>query len=500
MDQIKVGTLLSYLKMIINVAVGLIYVPLILKYLSISQYGLYQLVASLVAYLAILDFGLSGTITRFYSQKLALRDVDGQQNVIAVSLIIYSIISVIILLLGTGFYFLMDSLYSGQLTSGELVIAKQMLILLIIDVALMVPSHVFTAIITAHEKFIFLRLSSIIRNLLQPVLIVFILMRYPTALAIVIIQIILDLLIILVTILYALRAFHVRIKLNAIDKPLIKNMLSFSFFIFINIIVDQVYWGTGQLVLGAVVGTTSVAIFSIAIQFSNYFRQFSTAIISVLFPKITRITSISDEMTEINLLFIKIGRIQFLILGLLLSGFIIFGNIFIELWVGAEFSLSYTMTLVIMIPFSLDLITSMGNLVLQAKNLHSRRSIILVFSALINLLLTITLSNIYGELGAAISVGISLLLGNGIAMQIYYKKIGLHITKLFIALYPILITTIILIVGAISIINVIRIDSWFTMIFSVALYTIIYSMTIWCFGLKRDEKYFFVSLLRKQNY
>ncbi|WP_422479469.1 lipopolysaccharide biosynthesis protein [Pleomorphochaeta sp. DL1XJH-081] len=488
MDQIKVGTLLSYLKMIINVAVGLIYVPLILKYLSISQYGLYQLVASLVAYLAILDFGLSGTITRFYSQKLALGDVDGQQNVIAVSLIIYSIISVIILLLGTGFYFIMDSLYSGQLTSGELVIAKQMLILLIIDVALMVPSHVFTAIITAHEKFIFLRLSSIIRNLLQPVLIVFILMRYPTALAIVIIQIILDLLIILVTILYALRAFHVRIKLNAIDKSLIKNMLSFSFFIFINIIVDQVYWGTGQLVLGAVVGTTSVAIFSIAIQFNNYFRQFSTAIISVLLPKITRMATVSNRMEEINQEFFKISRIQFIILSLLLSGFIIFGKTFIKLWVGNEFSQAYLMTLVIMIPFVLDLVTSMGNLILQAKNLHSRRSLILTISATINVGLSITLSFYYGALGCAIAIGVSLLLGNGITMLVYYERIGLRITMFFKEL-KLLVLSVILstIIGWIGV-RLVRINSWFILLVGILLYCIIFSIITWLIGLNLYEK------------
>ena len=74
MNQLKVGVLLSYVNMALHILIGLVYVPLLLRYLSVEEYGLYQLIGSLVAYLSVMDFGLSGTITRYYSQRLALDD------------------------------------------------------------------------------------------------------------------------------------------------------------------------------------------------------------------------------------------------------------------------------------------------------------------------------------------------------------------------------------------------------------------------------------------
>ena len=60
--------------MFLHILIGFIYVPVLLKFLGKSQYGLYQLMGSVISYLAVMDFGLSGTITRYYSRYLALGD------------------------------------------------------------------------------------------------------------------------------------------------------------------------------------------------------------------------------------------------------------------------------------------------------------------------------------------------------------------------------------------------------------------------------------------
>ena len=55
MNQLKVGALLSYVNMALHILMGLVYVPLLLHYLSVEEYGLYQLIGSLVAYLSVMD-------------------------------------------------------------------------------------------------------------------------------------------------------------------------------------------------------------------------------------------------------------------------------------------------------------------------------------------------------------------------------------------------------------------------------------------------------------
>ena len=79
MNQRKMGVVLSYASMLMNIGVGLITVPLMTHFMGTSEYGLYELMGSLIAYMSVMDFGLSSTITRYYSQAIARRDEQGKQ-------------------------------------------------------------------------------------------------------------------------------------------------------------------------------------------------------------------------------------------------------------------------------------------------------------------------------------------------------------------------------------------------------------------------------------
>mgnify|MGYP000202345569 CR=1 FL=1 len=67
-DQKKAGVLLSYLAQIIHILSGILYTPIMLRLLGQSEYGLYQLVASVVSYLNVLSLGFGSSYMRFYSR------------------------------------------------------------------------------------------------------------------------------------------------------------------------------------------------------------------------------------------------------------------------------------------------------------------------------------------------------------------------------------------------------------------------------------------------
>ncbi len=89
-NQRKVGVILSYITLGLNALIGMIYVPLMIKYLGQQEYGLYQLMGSLISYFAIMDFGLSSTVVRFYSKYDAEKDKKGKENVLGIARRIYS--------------------------------------------------------------------------------------------------------------------------------------------------------------------------------------------------------------------------------------------------------------------------------------------------------------------------------------------------------------------------------------------------------------------------
>ena len=58
--QISGGIVLSFFSQIITIIVGLVYTPIMIRALGQSEYGLYQLVLSVVNYLNLMNLGFNG--------------------------------------------------------------------------------------------------------------------------------------------------------------------------------------------------------------------------------------------------------------------------------------------------------------------------------------------------------------------------------------------------------------------------------------------------------
>ena len=67
-NQRKTGVVLSYAGELVKILVSLIYTPIMLRLLGQSEYGLYQLVYSVVSYLSLLSLGFGSSYLRFYSR------------------------------------------------------------------------------------------------------------------------------------------------------------------------------------------------------------------------------------------------------------------------------------------------------------------------------------------------------------------------------------------------------------------------------------------------
>ena len=65
-NQLKIGVLLSYITIFAQNIIAIFYTPIMLRLLGQSEYGLYQLVYSVVSYLGLLSFGFSSAYVRFF--------------------------------------------------------------------------------------------------------------------------------------------------------------------------------------------------------------------------------------------------------------------------------------------------------------------------------------------------------------------------------------------------------------------------------------------------
>ena len=157
MNERKIGIVISYLNIVLHAIVGFLYVPLLLHYIGKSEYGIYQLIGSLIAYFSIMDFGLTAAVIRFYTRYKALNDRQGMENVLALSLYGYGAVSILVLLIGGICYFALEGIFSYAMTVAEVIETKRLFLLLLVNVVITLAGMVFRAVINANERFLFLK-------------------------------------------------------------------------------------------------------------------------------------------------------------------------------------------------------------------------------------------------------------------------------------------------------------------------------------------------------
>ena len=174
MNERKIGILISYINILLQTIINFIYVPILLYYIGKSEYGLYQLIGSFIAYFSIMDFGLTAAVVRFYTKYKALNDKISMENVLAISVRCYTIITIILVFIGYICYLLIDNIFYNSMTSEEITSAKNIFLLLLLNIVVTISTMIFRAIINAHEKFLFLKGMETIQLIFQPILVVLI--------------------------------------------------------------------------------------------------------------------------------------------------------------------------------------------------------------------------------------------------------------------------------------------------------------------------------------
>lgn len=420
LNQVKAGAALNYVIIALNTVVGLLYTPYMLRMLGQNEYGLYSLVSSVIAYLTLLDFGFGNAIVRYTAKFRAEGKTDQQWRLFGMFVIVYSIIGFVAFCGGMVLYFNTDAMFDRAMTPDELSQAQVMMLLLTLNLALTFPLSVFGSIITAYENFVFQRCVNILRILLSTGVMIALLAVGFKAVALVVVQSVFSIGVLLVNWWYCRRKLHIRVIFGKFDFRFLREIGTYSFWIFLNAIMDRIYWGTGQFVLGAVAGTAAVAVFSVAIILQQMYLTFSVSISSVLLPKVTAMSVSDDSGKSISDLFIRTGRFQCIVLAMVLSGFIVFGRGFISLWAGSGYSLAYTVTVMFFAALFVPLIQNTGIVILQARNHMKFRSLLYLGISLASLGLQIWLAGRMGVIGCAIAICAALVAGQWIAMNIYY--------------------------------------------------------------------------------
>ncbi len=489
MNQRKLGVLLGYINIGLNTVLGLAYVPIMLHYIGKNEYGIYQLIGSLIAYFAVMDFGLTPAVVRFYTKYKLQQDELAMENLLAVVLRVYTLIALMMAAGGCVVYYYMPQLFADTMTAAEILLAQRLFLLLLFNVIASVSTMCFRAVMEANQRFVVIKGLETLQFLLQPLLVISLLRVWPSSMTMALVMTTLNVVLICLRIYYCFAKLKIKIRYHYFDRVLFSEFKRLALSVFVVSIIDQVFYKTNQFILGIVSGTEAVAVYAIAAMIYYNYMSLSTAISSVFFPHVVELVSQNRPVQVLSDLFIKVGRLQFFVLALVTSGFIVFGREFINIWAGASFADAYVMVLLIVLPMSFDLVQNLGLSIMMAKNKYDFRAKLYFVMGIANVGLSYYLAQRYGGIGCALAMGLVLTIGNGLVINCYHKIVNkLDIARFWRELAGCALPVIILTACAVWVDGLLAGGGGVLFLLKLLVYTVLYVLAVYTFAFNAYER------------
>lgn len=496
--------IISYLNTAFNMVSGLVLSSFLLKALGDTEYGLYQTVSSFSSYLVLLEFGTGTVMTRNISiclnQEAPEKRKDAIDRNYSTVWVISLILSGVMLLGALIFYLNLGSIYSHTMNAEQVAYAKNILLLLIVNIIAGYLNQNTNGFLLANEEYTFANTLNLFRIVLRTILLIAILSSFRYAILIAVIDTALSIIVFAVTYIYGKISYHPKMSLRKFDKKIFVTSIPMCIALLLQTLTNQANNNVDKFVIGVMMDLESVSLYSVAQYVFSMFAVVGTIPVSMFLPEVSKNIAKKLSPQEMTDTLIRPCRLTVLICGSIVCGFFAIGRQFVYLLYGPEKIDAWLFALIIIIPMFFNMTNAVIINILDIKNKRIVRSLALLGTTIANILLTIWFISLWGVIGAVIATAITLLIGNVLILNIYYHKaFGLRILYLFKEAYKGLLPFQIL-AGVAAYFTARLIPSVLvSFIVGGVLYLLISFTLIYAFGLRAEEKQGVYKILKRMK-
>lgn len=440
-SQIKLGALVSYFTVAFNMLAGLLYTPWMISKIGQENYGLYTLATSLIT-MFVMDFGMGAAVSRFVSKYNAVGDRQAVQNFLGLVYKLYLSIDAIIFAVLFVLYFFIDNIYQN-LTTDEIQTFKVLYVIVGLFSVISFPFSNLNGILTSYEKFVPLKMCDLFNKCVIIVAMVFALLAGYGVFALVTVNAVVGLITIGLKLIVIHRQTTARVNFRYFDKSLLKEIFGFSVWTTVGSIMQRLVFNITPSIIAAVssTGSVGVAVFGLASTIEGYIYTIATAINGMFMPRISRIVYGEKKEEDLLTLMVRIGRLQVMIVGLMVIGFIALGKSFvIDIWNKPDFSLSYYCAVLLILPSLFYLPMQIANTAIIVENKVRLQAFVFMAMGLVNVVCSLALSHFFGAIGASVSILIAYTVRTLLMGYVYHKVLKLDmlafVKQTFLKLSP----------------------------------------------------------------
>ena len=497
--ELRLGIVLSYFLIVLNVVSGLLLMPFIIRGIGKSNYGLYTAASSLIT-MFIVDLGLSTAVTKFISKY---RVISTQQEIDKlVSVVFYCFLglaSVLFCIFASIFPFL-SNLYSS-FTPQELADFRIVYLIVASYSVISFPFMIVNGMLVAYDKIFLVKLADIVSKLSFIVATIVVLALNLGLFWLTGCYIIHGLVGIVLKVIFIKwktpTRFFTAIKASEFWK-ILKEVIAFSIWAAVNSFGRVILISFAPTILGFALpegqGANEIALLSVATQIESYVSLFATAFGSVFYPSISRILFVRGEvddqsLTEFHAFHVNIARIQVVILALVTVGLILCGQEFLTLWVGDSYQRSYYCILALCVPALFFYPLQTAENAMAATERIKYCAISTIIATIVGIACCIGLAYAFGTIGVSLGICIGFVTRTILFNFFFRKYLKINPIVFYAKAYASFIIPALIATGAGIVLNLTFTGhSWVTFAAKVLAISFVYLIAVALMGLTSRER------------
>ena len=405
---------------VFNVAVTFVLSPYVVKSLGDTTYGLWVLLASLVGYLGLLDFGVRGAVTRYVARFHADGDDEKAGRLTSTALRIFSLMGlaavVVTAVVATAL------IHRFNITPAENATARVVLTIGGLTVATALVGGVYGGVVIGLERFDLNGMLEIGIGLVRAFGIYFALKAGFGILSLALIQLGVSAARTLGMFWYSRRLYpELEVRLTSWDPQAFRDIFSFSAYSTLLLFSSSLILYSDSVVIGAFLPIGLITYFAIAGNLTDYTRSLVRGISTTLTPKTSALEA--RDPGAVSGVILRAARLATLMILPIAITFEIRGPRFIDIWMGPTYGDQAGLILRILacsLAFAAAVQVTLS--ALMGLSRHKEYVPFNVAEALINLGLSIYLVRPLGIAGVAIGTTVPSLVSSLVVMPWYARR------------------------------------------------------------------------------
>nr|WP_302111370.1 hypothetical protein [uncultured Acetatifactor sp.] len=486
MKQIRIGAVISYAALAVNIAATIIYMPWMVSVIGKANYAMYTLANSFVN-IFVMDFGLSSSVSKFIAQYRAEGDARKENEFMATVSKVYLILDCAIAAVLLVLFFFIERIYTG-LTAEEIQTFRSLYLIVASYAVVSFPFMPLSGVMYAYEKLIETKLCELFQKLFSIVLVVAALLYRADVKFVVLANVVSALLTLAAKYVIVKGGTGIRVRLSLANMAMFREVVGFTVWIAVQALAQRCIFNLAPSILGIVATSEDIAVFSPATSIEGYFASVASAINGFFIMRITKYI-VSDEKEQLYQLLLKVGRFQVLLLGMVYVVFLCVGGNFMRAWMGEDFWVAWPCAALVMLPDLLIFSEQVANTAAIANSLVKYQALGYVLMAAVCVLLSFPLSSAFGAVGASAAIAVAYLVLFVYNNVLYTRKMKLNMGRFLKECYGSLILPILAVgIAGFFLCNYLALPGgWIGVIIKAAIVTALYALTVF-WALTGQEK------------